>query len=148
MGEEFIWCLINIDKSSLLDLVGNVEHQLFFKKCIEKYKTKIESQPNRSAKQVTIEAVIAHLRSFVKQHCYNYFPFHAIKAADDKSIFRIPFVEGRREIISIPTRQQLCLFEEFGSCIIEKSVTFPIDYKEQADIVIKKRKERYNGCSS
>lgn len=94
-------------QSEVLDLVGNVDHQLEFIKLKEAILGKLNKDEKR--KNVTVNQILSKLR-----RTKDIFPYLAVKAQDGKKIEKINFVDPRfnQAKLSLVTRQQLCVFEE------------------------------------
>ncbi|MDQ5768494.1 hypothetical protein [Thiothrix subterranea] len=121
-------CSLNLDSTLLLDLVGNVEHQLYFGKLLKDYQARF-AELKRTGRvpqnaEPTVSRIISHWRKKVRTD-RRVFPYVAIKAQDGYSRVNIPFVDSGRECMPIPTRQQLCLFEEGYECIQNKELVHP-----------------------
>lgn len=139
-------CTIELEKSKLLDLVGNVSNQLYFEQLIQMYKKKLSKSAISARSVPTVEATIAHFRS-VGTTQSDLFPFIAIKAFDNPAgtCRPYPFIASRRAAISIPTRQQLCLFECGRRAILCKEGEHPPSYVSVASQINSARLERRNG---
>ncbi|UCX03582.1 hypothetical protein [Shewanella glacialimarina] len=93
--------------TELLDLVGNVEHQLEF---VKLKNTLLESIELAERKKITVHQVISYFR-----RRENMFPYSAIKAEDGKKLETMRFIDSkfqRSEKIDLVTRQQMCVFEK------------------------------------
>ena len=88
--------------SEILDLVGNVEHQLEFQKFAE-----LILQKTKEGDHLTVNQIVTWLRG--KKEI---FPYKGIKAEDQTRVVKYKFVSQRNETMSLVTRQQLCIFEE------------------------------------
>lgn len=103
---------IQIPKHSLLDLVGNVQDQIYFKGIINIYAEKlgIELKNKEDAMKIPISRVLEHLR-LLAHNDEKYFSFKAIRAVDyqSKDSRSYPFLDNGIEKIVIPSRQQLYL---------------------------------------
>ncbi len=104
---------VNLPQNSFLDLVGNVKDQLLFKEQIKKYLERMGEELSReNARAIPISKVLDHLR-LAKGGCRDYFKYDAIKAMDCSSIetfsYKFTEEESQKELIPIPTRQQLFL---------------------------------------
>lgn len=97
-------CIVVIDRSSLLDLVGSVQDQEIFVELIKLFVEKHKQSKNK--KVPTVRTVIDYFKS--EQN----FPYKAIRACDGKNKGTIKFVSNRDEELSLVTRQQLCLFDK------------------------------------
>ena len=119
-------CKIEIDDDDFFDLVGSVKHQLYFRRELAKYRSRLE-RAGRNPKELTVSNTLRLLRA--KQAETNgYFPFVAIKAQDDpegKTCFYVTGDNDRRERMPILTRQQICLFESGYKYIVEKEIVHP-----------------------
>jgi len=104
---SIVKCLISFENNSLelLDLVGNVEHQIYFKKLIDKF---IEEFGDEN---LSIRAVIMFLRNKALQN-KAHFPFIAIKAKDEYNEERYSFVNVHTAVLRLIERHQLCVFKE------------------------------------
>jgi hypothetical protein len=136
-------CILEIERPYLLDLVGSVEHQLYFKKLLTKYQIKLNKITDKPT-EPTVQAVIEYYRRIEanKQKQNGLFPFIAIKAQDNYTERNILFTNQRREKLPLVTRQQLCLFEKGYHCLKSKRIIYPPTFKEKVDDVISKTRER------
>ena len=126
-------CHMEIENSLVLDLVGSVESQIFFKKALDKYRARLNKANPNSKQEPTVQAVIAFLRKVSKQNS-GVFPFAAIKAQDTSTKYNIntiPFTGGKEEMITNIQRQQLCLFECYSNLITKKEVIYPEEFKKR-----------------
>lgn len=100
---------IQISKNILLDLVGNVQDQIYFRKQILKYAEKVNVLP-KDINEIPISKVLDHLRLLAKAD-ETKFQYRAIKAVDysKKHSNSFPFLENGKERSIIPSRQQLFL---------------------------------------
>jgi hypothetical protein len=121
-------CSLSIDRTLLLDLVGNVEHQLYFGNLMREFEERFAVLKRNGRvpqdAEPTVSRVISHWRKKALSN-RQMFPYVAIKAQDGYSRDIIPFVDGGREYMPLPTRQQLCLFEEGYGCIQSKELMHP-----------------------
>lgn len=120
-------CLIEIEKDSLLDLVGSVEDQLYFEEMVNEY-YKILKRENPQAKEPTVNVVLSYYRELAKTN-KNFFPYNAIKAQDGYYKSKIIFLENKKEFLPLLTRQQLCLFDFASDCIKSKNIVYPDQFK-------------------
>lgn len=111
-------CLIEVEKSELLDLVGSVEDQLYFDKIATKYYHFLKEQ-NPNAVQPTVNVILTYYRK------KGLLPYHAIKAQDGYSERKVTFIHNRKEFLPLVTRQQLCLFDFAVECIKHKQIIHP-----------------------
>lgn len=116
-------CLIELDSSVLLDLVGNVDDQLKFKELSRNFYERFMKigRPDL-AKKATIGGIIEFYR---RQKNKEMFPFIAIKAQDRYDGGSMKFTSKSKEVMPLLTRQQLCLFEDGRICITKRSIIFP-----------------------
>ena len=124
---------MEIENSLVLELVGSVESQIFFKKALDKYRARLNKANPNSKQEPTVQAVIAFLRKVSKQNS-GVFPFAAIKAQDTSTKYNIntiPFTGGKEEMITNIQRQQLCLFECYSNLITKKEVIYPEEFKKR-----------------
>jgi len=125
-------CDIEIEKDLLLDLVGCVKSQRYFKKYLERFRAKLKTiDPTQ---EPTVHAFIAFMRNLSKNNT-GFFPFIAIKAEDSGNKYNtdtLSFIGGPEEMIISIQRQQLCLFESGLQLITRKEVTFPEKFTEGA----------------
>lgn len=100
---------IQIPQNALLDLVGNVKDQLLFHKQILQYADKLQDA-SLNVNDIPISKVLAHLR-LLSQNDENKFAYQAIKAVDYSKNHKhsFPFLDGNKERLVIPSRQQLYL---------------------------------------
>lgn len=100
---------IQIPKNILLDLVGNVKDQLLFREQILQYANKLQGA-SLNVNDIPISKVLAHLR-LLSQNDENKFAYQAIKAVDYSKNHKhsFPFLDGKKERLVIPSRQQLYL---------------------------------------
>ncbi|NKX22256.1 hypothetical protein HGF60_11420 [Alteromonadaceae bacterium A_SAG2] len=89
-------------KTEVLDLVGNVSHQLEFRTFAKSIEKKLTGKDD-----ISVNQVIEWLRKRP-----GIFPYKAIKAQDECGNENIKFVGGRRETLKYLSRQQLCVFKE------------------------------------
>jgi len=125
-------CNIEIENELFLDLVGCVKSQLYFEKCLTKFRTRLKKID--STKEPTVQAVISYLRSISKQNI-SIFPFLAIKAQDRLNKYNtntLSFIGTQEVMVVSIQRQQLCLFECGSQLITRKEVTFPEEFTEGA----------------
>lgn len=119
-------------KDEILDLVGNVEHQIHFSELIRK----IKDTTNKQDKHWTVNQIINYLRNDTPA---DIFPYLGIKAEDNrKPVENIPFIDPifdkkTRRYKSTPTmglitRQQLCIFQKARDNIRLVDVVFPDDF--------------------
>ena len=121
-------CTLEIENNLLFDLVGSTEAQIYFKKLL----TKFLSQAKKRDLNITptVNAVISYWRDKSKNN-RDIFPFVAIKAQDERKSKSLSF-SGKKETLHIGIqRQQICLFEDGISCLKEKELIHPIEYKER-----------------
>lgn len=93
--------------TELLDLVGNVEHQLQF---VILKNTLLEILDLEEKKKISVHQVISYFRQREAM-----FPYFAIKAEDGRKLESIRFIDprfGRNERMDLVTRQQMCVFEK------------------------------------
>lgn len=121
-GYAIVQCRIVIDSHLLLDLVGNVDHQLYFEDMVQVYKERLKRTGTDDV--ATVSQVIDFWRNEARTD-RNIFPYIAIKAQDGYHKDRMFFVEGRGEFMPRLTRQQLCLFEDGKSSIMDKCLVHP-----------------------
>ena len=121
-GYAIIQCHILIDSDLLLDLVGNVDHQLYFEALIQEYKERLQQAGEEDS--ATVSQVISYWRDQA-QIDREVFPYIAIKAQDGYHEGRINFVENSRAFMPRVTRQQLCLFRDGAGFIREKCLVHP-----------------------
>ncbi|WP_318473288.1 hypothetical protein [Photobacterium leiognathi] len=95
-------------ETELLDLVGNVEHQLEFVKLKD---TVLRHLDFVARKKICVHQVISYFR---KRETI--FPYSAIKAEDGRRLESIRFIDpkfqARKETMDLVTRQQMCVFEK------------------------------------
>lgn len=97
---------LTFERERLLDLVGNVDDKIKFKKLY------IRICEKESGK-VSLAEAITFMRN-IESNVPGAFPYHAIKVEDkrDLDLQSISFTENSKESIDIgPTRQQLCVFK-------------------------------------
>lgn len=126
-----ICCSIQIEKSLFLDLVGSVENQLYFKKILDLFYEKLKTA-DPIAKPPTINAVLTFYRDMEETN-NGAFPFLAIKAADAYQEEKFNFIENYSAFLTVPSRQQLCLFDKAYDCIKEKYPVYPEDFKTEIE---------------
>jgi hypothetical protein len=119
-----IKCMLSFTDDELLDLVGNVEHQIWFIELIKMYEefiSKSYRELSRESKKPTVCQVIEHFRD------KKLFPFIAVKAEDGYNEQRIEFVPNPKvhSAMFLLKRQQLCLFDEGTRRIVGKSLIHP-----------------------
>lgn len=123
--------IIEIPTTDLLDLVGNVSHQLEFEKQIRAYLSRMSTELTReTAKDIPVSKMLDHLREQAKienQAGREFFSYSAIKAADmAKCTLKYPYLEGERDgfqhHLYLPTRQQLFISEKYASYLRNKEL--------------------------
>lgn len=94
------------NNKELLDLVGNVNHQLHFINLKNIILKKLKAEQKSI---ITINQIIGLLREEE-----DVFPYLAVKAQDGKTIEKIHFVDPsiNHSKLALVTRQQLCVFEQ------------------------------------
>ncbi len=125
---------VEVGEEEFLDLVGNVNAQLFFEKLISAYKEYLRKKISECKRQdkdrlereyrsLSISDVIRHYRSERK------FPFKVVKAQDihSEETKQTRFVRDRNEFFLYPTRQQLVVYTEASNLIKYKEWYFPKD---------------------
>jgi hypothetical protein len=111
-------CAIEISRDRLLDLVGSVSDQLWFKEKLEELGRFFKA--NRITKSPSVAACIGLMRNKPG------FEFLAIKAQDlPPQHGQAPFTAESRECMPLVTRQQLCVFQQGLSCILSKELIYP-----------------------
>lgn len=126
-------CNIEIDRLLILDLVGSVETQLYFRDILQEFYKKLKkADPN--AMPPTISAVISFYREQQKE-MEGVFPFLAIKTEEDyvNKDQQFRFIDNYQAYLTLPKRQQLCLFAQAYGCIKSKQPIFPDEFKQQID---------------
>lgn len=101
---------ITLHESELLDLVGNVNHQLLFLRFAEIFRGK-----SKEGNSPTVHEIVKFLRKHKKAN--GLFPYKAVKAMDVRFDDSFPFTMRRKEKLPLVTRQQLCVFEGARSAI-------------------------------
>lgn len=117
-------CSMSFQSDMLLDLAGNVAHNLYFKKLISLYVKRIRRTDPTI--QPTVSTVIEHFRKEKKSQPL-IFPYQAIKAVDipaDGHRQKIRFTPRSRECLPLVPRIQLCLFEEARDIINDKEIIY------------------------
>jgi len=113
-------CQILLCSDEFLDLVGNVEDQIYFRELV----TRMQQKRKGQAHETTIPQAIKWARE------NGFFPFKAVKAFDQpKDHLTVPFGKGR-ECIVLPTRQQLCVYEESKESIRKLGFTYPKEFSD------------------
>lgn len=120
-------CLIEIEQSKLLDLVGSVEDQLYFETMLSDFQQML--QEKKITKKVTASDVLKYYKKQAESNS-DYFPYHAIKAQDNYKELSLKFIENGNKVLPLITRQQLCLFKSAHNCVKNKSVIYPEPFKE------------------
>lgn len=121
--------VVTVNKNDFLDLVGNVEDQLLFKKLLLEYKKTLDrilsksnhigsKSPFKENKNICVSSIINHYK---KSGCFR---FKVVKASDSPSNRALPFVTGKKEVLLSPTRQQLVVYEESLECIGKPELHF------------------------
>lgn len=124
---------VEVDEFLFLDLVGNINSQLFFEKLILDYKVSLKEkiahctdkhkrkQLLEASKSLSISDVILHYRKARK------FPFKVVKAQDitAKDTQQIPFLREGFEKFLYPTRQQIVVYSEAKGLIKDISWYYP-----------------------
>lgn len=114
---------LKVEKSSLLDLVGNVNDQLYFFDLVKRYKdalTKKLSEINNPRKKKQIQdaiskplAVSAVINHYRKERL---FPFQVVKAQDivSEDTQKLDYIVPNKDGASLlyPTRQQIVVYPE------------------------------------
>ncbi len=122
---------IEIPAADLLDLVGNVSHQLEFEKQIRAYLARMGKELTyETARSIPVSKMLDHLREQAKieiQAGNDFFTYSAIKAADmAKCTLKYPYLEGERDgfqhHLYLPTRQQLFISKCYGSYLGNKEL--------------------------
>jgi hypothetical protein len=91
-------------QKEVLDLVGNVEHQVEFDAIAKRILNKL---PQQQKNAMTMNQIVTKLR------CHpDIFPYKGIKAQDGRCKTTFRFIDTNRAEISLITPQQLCVFEE------------------------------------
>lgn len=127
------------DCNKLLDLVGNVEHQIEFTELIE---IVIEEMGITNSLSLSVNQVVSFFREHSdKTQFKGLFDYVAIKAADQKSVQSIKFIEPRKKRnekdkpyipnLRLITRQQLCVFEGAKSCFKFDGFHSPENFQDQ-----------------
>ncbi|MCC2607734.1 hypothetical protein [Planctobacterium marinum] len=116
-------------KSEVLDLVGNVDHQLEFIRLKKLILDKLGSIGKD--RDVTVNQVLSKLRQST-----DVFPYLAVKAQDNKKIENIRFVDPHinKATMSMLTRQQICVFENARDKITLCGFIEPNDYAKKMPI--------------
>lgn len=117
--------ILNVEKKCFLDLVGDVNAQIFFKKLVEKYKSylknKIHNTKNTKLKKELEDEVNKVCISTVIQHCKQNttFSFGVIKAQDmpKSTTLELSFIPDKDEFLPYPTRQQIVVYENAKNCL-------------------------------
>jgi hypothetical protein len=113
-------------KKEVLDLVGNVEHQLEFIELKDIILNKLGEDKKR--KTVTVNQVLNKLK------CYKeIFPYLGVKAQDGRKIENINFVDSQfnKAKLGLITPQQLCVFEEAKDRVALCGFIEPSKYAEK-----------------
>lgn len=125
------------DKNELFDLVGNVEHQIEFTQLID---VVAEEMGVTNSLSLTVNQVISFFREHSKKPEFKgFFDYIAIRAADQKSVQSIKFIEPRIKRqgktyfpkLHLVTRQQLCVFENGTNCLKFDGFHCPESFKEK-----------------
>lgn len=135
-------CTVAVPEKELLDLVGDVEDQLFFRELFDRLK-RIYEKEKRPLKYVTVPDVIDWARE------KKLLPHAAIKASDcPKGSINAPFkVESgtkaktnwRAERLMLPTRQQLCVFQGYEEYFETVTVIYPEEFRLAVENVFELR---------
>jgi hypothetical protein len=126
-------CTLKFEKSLLLDLVGNVDDQIqfskltkFYQDCVSSPEAQAKLPPDKRGKRPTVNTIIEHFQRLAQTEGGRIFPYRAIKAQDwDKKSGEVSFCGNYDEKMPALTRQQLCLFTSYKSCIVEKEFIYP-----------------------
>lgn len=103
---------LSLDKSYLLDLVGDINDQILFKGLVSLF-------AKRFGGQQTISAVMSWLlEERDKPDSYDLFPYWAVKAKDiPRGVERYPFVNARKGDDSSVGYEELLLVERHQMCV-------------------------------
>ncbi|MCT8249493.1 GxxExxY protein [Proteus faecis] len=134
--------------NDILDLVGNVDDQLFFHKLIVEISEKIKSVDNK--KPITVNQVINYLRFEAPK---NVFPYLGVKAEDNRRpLETINFIDPTysssksRYItheLGLIKRQQLCVFASNSDTSSKNNIKLvDITYPEDFSAKFKKRNQK------
>lgn len=122
---------IDISTEYLLDLVGNVSHQLEFEKQIRIYLARMSAVLDaETAKSIPVSKMLDHLRKQAEieiEAGKDFFSYSAVKAADmAKCTLKYPYLEGQRdgfgEHLFLPTRQQLFISKKYENLLGNKNL--------------------------
>ena len=132
---------IIMNRDKLLDLIGTVSDQLKFQNFIQQLFNTLERilDKNPEMDNCRIRQKLQRVRNGVVSTVielsreFKLLDFWAIKAADiPKSSQEYRFKEkGRSEILVLPTRQQVVIYEEAKECIIYDSWIYPVESHEE-----------------
>lgn len=108
---------ISIPKIKVLDLVGNVSHQVLFKdicETISKHKETKELYRRSYGEELTVGTMLSWLRDYNKgKEDDSFFPFWAVKATDKRSVSSIKFSPSTEKKIFLVEPHQMCVYEEY-----------------------------------
>ncbi|MCG7552755.1 hypothetical protein [Pseudoalteromonas sp. Of11M-6] len=113
-------------KKEVLDLVGNVQHQLEFIQLKDTILAKLDKEEIR--KSVTVNQILSKLRCSKE-----IFPYLGVRAQDGRREEQIDFVDPKinRSKLGLVTPQQLCVFEEAKDRIFLNGFIEPSDFAEK-----------------
>jgi len=123
-----IQCTIEVGSNELLDLIGSLNDQIYFKELLDLFHNKLK-KANPNAKSPTVNAIISFYRESAKSN-KQIFPYIAIKAADKFSETTcVNFIDNKYEALPLLSRHQLCLFEVAAGCIKNRKPIYPEEFK-------------------
>lgn len=113
-------------KKEVLDLVGNVDHQLEFIALKDIILAKLDKDEKR--RSVTVNQILSKLRC-----SKDIFPYLGVKAQDGRQLENIDFVDRQinKAKLRLVTPQQLCVFEEAKDRIILNGFIEPPVFAER-----------------
>lgn len=123
--------IIEIPTENLLDLVGNVSHQLEFEKQIKVYLAKMSTILDAdTAKSIPVSKMLDHLREQAEIEIKagkDFFSYSAVKAADMANCtLRYPYLDGQSKIFKenlfLPTRQQIFISKKYENTLKSKEL--------------------------
>lgn len=117
-----VQCRIVYERDAIFDLVGNVEHQLLFKKFFDAYERRIKQESLDRPKTV------AGLLNFLR-NSGDGFKFGAVKIKDQPNESHQYTINhmGKNSVVFLPERQQICFYAnkiEPNKVFLDKKIHF------------------------
>lgn len=128
---------IELDKIKVLDLVGDVKHQILFNDICSLFKDGGIYQEAYSEKYGG-DIFITHIFSWLREECKipgeeDLFPYWAVRAKDKRFVSKFPFHEKGREELLLVERHQMCVYSEYKDQIVKfEKFVHPSHFAEHA----------------